>query len=79
MSERRNGVWPMLEIMSIIDGYSRPTAERADMPVIEALSQGPLMDFDTGNGKRAKVPERLIAIVMYLESIQSPVPERYVP
>lgn len=79
MSERRDGVWPMLEVMSIIDGYLTPNAERADMPVIEALNEGPSIDFDTGNGKRAKVPERLIAIVMYLESIQSPAPERYVP
>ncbi|SPJ31481.1 c-type cytochrome [Falsiruegeria mediterranea] len=79
MSERRDGVWPTLEVMSIIDGYLTPNAERADMPVIEALSQGPSMDFDTGNGQRAKVPERLVAIVMYLESIQSPAPERYVP
>ncbi len=79
ISERRSGVWPMLAVMSMIDGYTRPRAESGQMPVIDALSKGPVLDFDTGNGVLVAVPERLLSIALYLESIQSPMPERYVP
>ncbi len=76
---RRNGVWPMLEVMSIIDGYTRQFDARADMPVIPEITGGEMIDFDTGNGVLTPVPARLLAIVDYLETLQSPRPERYVP
>jgi mono/diheme cytochrome c family protein len=79
IADRRGGVWPMLEVMSIIDGYTRRVAPRADMPVIADLSEGPIVEFDTGNGVVTSVPERLVALADYLESIQSPRPERYAP
>ncbi|KZY48008.1 hypothetical protein A3731_07235 [Roseovarius sp. HI0049] len=79
IAARRNGVWPRLEIMSIVDGYTKRTNPRDDMPVIPALTEGPLVDFDTGNGITKQVPARLVAIVTYLESIQSPPPTSYVP
>lgn len=79
IAERRDSVWPMLEIMSIIDGYTKTTEPRAEMPIIQKLTEGVHIEFDTGNGKSVAVPANLIAIVHYLESIQSPKPERYVP
>ena len=79
IAARRGGVWPMLEIMSIIDGYTRSTTPREDMPVIAELSKGPMVDFDTGNALLTPTPARLIALADYLESIQSPKPERFVP
>lgn len=79
IAARRAGVWPMLEIMSIIDGYTRSTTPREDMPVIAELSEGPMVDFDTGNALLTPTPARLIALADYLESIQSPKPERFVP
>ena len=79
ISERRGGVWPMLEVMSILDGYLKVQEPRDDMPVITELNDGPAVEFDTGNGLVTRIPSRLIEIAEYLESIQSPKPERYVP
>ena len=79
IAERRGSVWPMLEIMSIIDGYTKATEPRTEMPIIPELTAGSQIEFDTGNGKPVAVPANLVAVVRYLESIQSPKPERYVP
>lgn len=79
IAERRGSVWPMLEIMSIVDGYTRTTEPRVGMPVIAELAEGPQIGFDTGNGISVAVPANLVSVVQYLESIQSPKPERYVP
>ena len=79
IAARRDGVWPMLEVMSIIDGYTKQTTPRTDMPIIAELTEGSRVDFDTGNGQIKTVPVRLIALTNYLESIQSPRPDRYVP
>lgn len=79
IASRRDGVWPMLEIMSIVDGYSKRTNPRDDMPIIVGLTEGPMTEFDSGNGITRQVPARLVAVVEYLESIQSPPPTSYVP
>ncbi len=79
ISERRGGVWPMLEVMSILDGYLKVQEPRDDMPIITELNDGPAVEFDTGNGLVTRIPSGLIEIAEYLESIQSPKPERYVP
>lgn len=79
ISQRRDGVWPMLEVMAIIDGYTKPVTPRAGMPTITELGEGAQIAFDSGNGRSVSAPARLVAVVQYLESIQSPKPERYVP
>ncbi len=79
ISARRDGVWPMLEMMSIIDGYSRNTVPREDMPVFENFLDNEMVEFDTGNGEAILVPSKLIEIVEYLEALQNPAPTRYVP
>ena len=79
IADRRGGVWPMLEVMSIIDGYARTTQVRAGMPVISALGRGPKVAFDTGNGQLRHLPKRLVDVAAYLESLQSPKPTRFVP
>lgn len=79
MAARRDGVWPMLEVMAIIDGYSRNTLPREDMPVFENFLDNEMVEFDTGNGVEILVPSKLIEIVNYLETLQDPAPTRYVP
>ena len=79
ISARRDGVWPMLEMMSIIDGYSRNTVPREDMPVFESFLDNEMVEFDTGNGEVVLAPSKLIEIVEYLETLQNPAPTRYVP
>lgn len=79
IAQRRDGVWPMLEVMSIIDGYTKATKPREGMPVVAELNEGPQTVFDSGNGRGLAVPERLVAVATYLETIQSPKPRRSVP
>ena len=79
IAARRGGVWPMLEVMGILDGYSRGTLPREDMPVFEALLDNEMAEFDTGNGVNILVPKKLIDVVNYLETLQDPAPTRYVP
>jgi hypothetical protein len=79
IAERRDGVWPMLEVMSIIDGYTKSTTPREDMPVITSLTEGPELEFDTGNGQVVTAPARLVALTRFIESIQMPPPVSYVP
>lgn len=79
IAARRDGVWPMLEVMSIIDGYSRNTLPREDMPVFESFLDNDMVEFDTGNGVDILVPSKLIEIVSYLETLQDPAPTRHVP
>ena len=79
IAKRRDGVWPILEVMSIIDGYTKVVSPREDMPIIPDITTGPMVDIDTGNGITNTVPARLLALAEYLESVQSPKPTRFVP
>lgn len=79
IAARRDGVWPMLEIMSIIDGYSRRTLPREDMPIFDSFLGGDMIGFDTGNGVITPMPTKLIEMVNYLETLQDPAPTDYVP
>lgn len=79
IAARRDGVWPMLEVMSILDGYSRSTLPREDMPVFESFLDDDMVEFDTGNGVAMLVPSKLVAIADYLETLQDPAPTSYVP
>jgi hypothetical protein len=69
----------MLDVMAIIDGYSRNTLPRDDMPVFENFLDNEMVEFDTGNGVDILVPSKMIEIVDYLETLQDPAPTRYVP
>ncbi|KNG91865.1 hypothetical protein ATO11_20430 [Pseudaestuariivita atlantica] len=79
IAARRDGVWPMLEVMSILDGYLKKTNPRNDMPVFDDFLVGRMVDFETGNGLTTLVPAKLIAMANYLETLQDPPPSRYVP
>jgi len=79
IAARRDGIWPMLEIMAIVDGYSRNTLPREDMPVFDQFLDDDMIEFDTGNGQTMLVPSKLIEVVNYLETLQDPAPTGYVP
>ncbi|MDU8911617.1 cytochrome c [Aestuariicoccus sp. MJ-SS9] len=79
IAARRGGNWPMLEVMSIVDGYARRTNPREDMPVFGDFLEGDIVLFDTGNGVKTPTPTKLIALANYLESLQNPAPTGYVP
>ncbi|MEH6647761.1 c-type cytochrome [Sulfitobacter sp.] len=79
IAARRDGVWPMLEVMSILDGYLKASNPREDMPIFEGFLDDNMVEFDTGNGLPTLVPIKLVEIANYLESLQDPRPTRYVP
>ncbi len=79
IAARRDGVWPALEIMEILSGYSRNILPREDMPIIVDLLDNEMSEFDTGNGEPILMPTKLIAIANYLESLQYPTPKSYLP
>jgi mono/diheme cytochrome c family protein len=79
IAARRDGVWPMLEVMSIVDGYSQRYLPGTEMPIYDEFLEGDLVTFDTGNGMQHQTPAGLLAIAKYLETIQDPRPDRYVP
>ncbi|MEO9824609.1 MAG: transglutaminase domain-containing protein [Paracoccaceae bacterium] len=79
IAARRDGVWPMLEVISILDGYLKATNPREDMPIFEEFLDNDMVEFDTGNGLITLVPTKLVDIANYLETIQDPRPIRYVP
>lgn len=79
IAARRDGTWPVLEVMAIIDGYTKRYLPGSEMPIYDEFVAGDLISFDSGNGKRQKVPANLLAIARYLETIQDPPPTRFVP
>ena len=72
IAARRGGLWPMVEVMSIIDGYHRRTLPREVMPIFGDLAEGTLVPFDAGDGRKTPTPVSLIALANYLETIQNP-------
>ena len=79
IAARRDGTWPMLEVMGIIDGYSKRYLPGSEMPIYDEFLEGNLVSFDTGNGIQQRTPAGLLAIARYLETIQDPEPDRMVP
>lgn len=79
IAQRRGGLWPMVEVMSIIDGYQRRTLPREQMPVFGELSEGALVPFDAGDGKITPTPVAIMALANYLETIQDPKATRKFP
>ena len=59
IAARRDGIWPMLEVMSIIDGYSRSTLQRDEMPIFDDFLEGDMIDVDTGNGLKTPMSVNL--------------------
>lgn len=79
IAERRDGLWPMVEVMSIIDGYNRRTLPREQMPVFGELAEGALVPYDAGDGKMTPTPVSIVALANYLETIQDPKATRKFP
>lgn len=66
------GVFPLVEVMSTIDGYTRRVQHGAQLmpefgPVIQS---GDLVLVETEPGVRTPTPERLLALARYIETLQ---------
>ncbi|MBF9033284.1 c-type cytochrome [Rhodobacterales bacterium HKCCE2091] len=71
IASRRGGVFPTVEVMSIIDGYTRAGVGPVVMPEFGlALQGGPMVPYDSGDGVPTPTPAGLVALADYLRSIQ---------
>lgn len=70
LTRRNDGVFPRNEVMSTIDGFNRGGHFSAAMPEFGAGDMGPtvIVEFEEGIG--TPVPQRLLALSDYLQSIQ---------
>ncbi len=71
ISARNGGVFPLVRVMSVIDGYTRRGDRTSVMPELgAALQEGPLVMVDTGDGVATPTPGNLVALAEYLRTIQ---------
>ena len=71
ISQRNGGTFPLARVLSQIDGYSRKTGAGQGMPELGAVFQdGPFVTVDTGDGIDTPVPEALLDLAAYVESLQ---------
>lgn len=69
IAARHGGTFPLVEVMSVIDGYA--SGHRA-MPDFGEQDLGPTIVVEIEEGIGTPVPSRLWALAGYLESIQRP-------
>lgn len=71
ISERNGGTFPMVRVMSAIDGYTRRGDRTSVMPELGVVFQeGPLVMVPTGDGVATPTPANLVALAEYLRGIQ---------
>jgi hypothetical protein len=67
LSAANGGVFPMLEVMARVDGYTR---EPGVMPEFGQLFGDELVPFETAPGILTPTPPRLIALARHVERLQ---------
>lgn len=71
ISARNGGAFPVSDVMSTIDGYTRVREGNVTMPEFGlALQAGPLVMYDPGDGRPRPTPSNLVALAEYLMTIQ---------
>ena len=70
LSARNGGVFPRDYVMSTIDGLTRRPHFSPDMPEFGAGDMGDTTIVENADGTGTPVPERLLALAEYLESLQ---------
>ncbi len=72
IAARNGGVFPMAQVMSTIDGYTRRGDRSSVMPELGiVLQEGPLVLVDTGDGIMTPTPVNLVALADYLATLQN--------
>lgn len=67
---RNNGVFPVSQVLSKIDGYAQGGTTGPSMPQFGDLFRGDLVPIDTGDGVMTPTPRKLVALLEYIEAIQ---------
>lgn len=69
IAARRDGVFPVAEILSVVDGYAKSTHPDRIMPEFGASLGGDTVPVDV-DGVLTPTPRALAALQVYLQSIQ---------
>ncbi|WP_040818602.1 c-type cytochrome [Litoreibacter arenae] len=69
LSARNGGVFPMERVLSSIDGFHRNPGFETAMPEFGAFFSGPMDQIEL-DGVMTPVPEPLLLVAEYLESLQ---------
>lgn len=71
IAARNGGSFPMVRVMSVIDGYTRRGDRASVMPELgAALQEGPVILYDAGDGVATPTPANLVALAEYLRKLQ---------
>ena len=70
LAARNDGVFPRVEVMSVIDGYRRGSHFSDAMPAFGEGDLGPTVVVELEEGIGTPVPTGLLVLAQYLESIQ---------
>ena len=70
LAARNDGVFPLREVMTQIDGYGRGARVGEGMPEMGHLLDGPVTRVDTGDGIMTPTPVKLLALARHVESLQ---------
>jgi mono/diheme cytochrome c family protein len=71
IAARNGGTFPTARVMNTIDGYTRVREGNVTMPEFGAdLQAGPLVMFDSGDGRPVPTPANLVALAEYLRTLQ---------
>ncbi|MDQ2091584.1 c-type cytochrome [Marimonas arenosa] len=70
IARRNKGEFPRAAVLSYIDGYTRGRLPDQNMPEFGLLLEGPTVPVDSGDGVMSPTPRPLVALMVYLESIQ---------
>lgn len=71
IAARNGGRFPMMRVMSVIDGYTRRGDRASVMPELgAALQEGPVILYDAGDGTAVPTPANLVALGEYLRQLQ---------
>jgi len=70
LSAANGGVFPMLEVMAKIDGYTSGERGGEMMPEFGTLLEGERVMFDAGDGIASPTPLRLVQLAEHVQSLQ---------
>ncbi|WP_299359490.1 c-type cytochrome [uncultured Paracoccus sp.] len=69
LSRANGGVYPRLQVMNRIDGYTMGKSD-SPMPQFGEMLQGRTVMFDAGDGIETPTPWRLVALQKHVETLQ---------
>ncbi|MCY1128505.1 cytochrome c [Frigidibacter sp. RF13] len=71
IAARNGGPFPLAQVLSQIDGYTRRNDRHSAMPEMgQVFQDSPTVLVDTGDGIETPVPEALLALADYLRELQ---------